>query len=186
MSISTIQSLCILVEVLKMGLKWNQNRSQKNTITGYSIYSEQTATPSILLQNQNRTQKNTITTNSVYSHSRIVPKERALKRVLTWINHFLNSGVLFQVVCNGYCTGLMLPHSYMKCLQSTVGKVTVKWTGNWAKCCGMLREKVVSTILAWETWHFSRNTHAMKRVYKTKTQDRLRNALPNLQNKDLH
>ena len=67
---------------------------QKNTITSYSVYSQQTAIQvysvnsapdsRILFcsfRNQNGSQKNTITVNSVYSHSGIVPKERALNRL---------------------------------------------------------------------------------------------------------
>ena len=65
---------------------------QKNTMTGYSVYSARAELMEYIqlfcsLRNQNRSQKNTITANSVYSHPGIVLKERALVVVLSSRNY---------------------------------------------------------------------------------------------------
>ena len=92
-----------------LGIQFSHQKTgencQKNTITGYSVYSVNSAirsrTDRILFhsfRNQNRSQKNTITANSVYSHFGIVPKECALTdwevRIEKNVAHILECMVL--------------------------------------------------------------------------------------------
>ena len=63
-----------------------------------------------------------------HQHEPCIVVRHAYTSSLTRVYHPLYPGVFLQESCNSCSIDLMLPHSQMKCLKSTVGQITVKRT----------------------------------------------------------
>ena len=61
-------------------------------------------------------------------HKPCIVVRHAYSSSLTRVYHPLYSAVFLQETCNSCSIDLMLPHSQVKCLKSTVGQITVKRT----------------------------------------------------------
>ena len=63
-----------------------------------------------------------------HQHEPCIVVRHAYSSSLTRVYHPLYPGVFLQESCNSCSIDLMLPHSQVKCLKSTVGQITVKRT----------------------------------------------------------